>query len=144
MSQPIGGFTIGVEEEFQIIHPETRHLHSRAGRLLRRAKAEVGDEVTNELYLSQIEIGTPVCSSLAEARAELVRLRKAVVDAAGPTAAGSARRARIRSRDWQDQDLTPKDRYAASATTSSSSPASRSSSAATSTWASPTARRRSA
>ena len=42
-----------------------------------------GDEVTNELYLSQIEIGTPVCRTLADVRAELVRLRRAVIAAAG-------------------------------------------------------------
>ncbi len=82
MSQPIDGFTIGVEEEFQIIHPESRQLRQRAGRVLDRARREVGEEVTNELYLSQIEIGTPVCESLADARSELVRLRKAVVEAA--------------------------------------------------------------
>ena len=50
--------------------------------MLDRARREVGEEVTNELYLSQIEIGTPVCTSLADARSELVRLRKAVVEAA--------------------------------------------------------------
>ena len=68
--------------------------------------------MTNELYLSQIEIGTPVCRTLAEVRAELVRLRKAVIEAAeADRAAGSSRRGRTRSRSWEDQALTPKDRY---------------------------------
>src|SRR3954453_2222714 len=75
-------FTIGVEEEFQIIHPETRQLRQLAGKVLPKAQGAVGDEVRNELFLSQIEIGTPVCRSLADVRGELVRLRKAVVEAA--------------------------------------------------------------
>ena len=111
MSQPIESFTIGVEEEFQIIAPGTRELRQRAGTVLKRARAQVGDEVTNELYLSQIEIGTPVCKSLADVRAELVRLRKAVVEAAGLDgcrigAAGTHPFSR-----WEEQTLTPKDRY---------------------------------
>ena len=113
MSQTIDGFTVGVEEEYQIIHPETRQLRSSAGRVVRRAQAEVGDEVNNELYLSQIEIGTPVCGSWGEARAELVRLRKAVVNAAWSDGCRIGAAGTHPFSDWQDQDLTPKDRYAA-------------------------------
>ena len=58
--------TIGVEEEYQIIDPETRELRPRASRVLPKAREDLGDEVTNELYLSQIEIGTPVCQTLAD------------------------------------------------------------------------------
>ncbi|WP_435016886.1 carboxylate-amine ligase [Tundrisphaera sp. TA3] len=104
-------FTIGVEEEYQIVDPETRELKSRAFRILPGAKEDVGDKVTNELFLSQIEIGTPVCRTLAEVRDELVRLRKAVVEAAAEqgcriVAAGTHPFSR-----WQDQRLTPKERY---------------------------------
>ncbi len=69
MPEPTAAATLGVEEEFQIVDPETRQLRSRAGRVLPLAQASLGDEVTNELYLSQIEVGTPVCRSLGEARA---------------------------------------------------------------------------
>src|SRR5215216_6795216 len=75
-------FTVGVEEEYQIIHPETRELRSRAARILLRAEAAVGDDVQSELYLSQIEIGTRVCRTLSELRAELARLRREVISAA--------------------------------------------------------------
>jgi hypothetical protein len=45
-------FTIGVEEEYQVINPETRELRPRVSRLLPKAREDlgVGDEVTNELY----------------------------------------------------------------------------------------------
>ena len=113
MSQPNARFTLGVEEEFQIVHPETRQLRQRAGRVLHRAQEAVGDEVTNELYLSQIEIGTPICVTLGEARTELVRLRKAVVDAALADGCRIGAAGTHPFSDWQDQALTPKDRYAA-------------------------------
>ena len=104
-------FTIGVEEEYQIVDPGTRALRSRAGRILPGAKDAIGDTVTNELYLSQIEIGTPVCRTLGDVRAQLVRLRRAVIAAAEAqgcriVAAGTHPFSR-----WQDQRLTPKDRY---------------------------------
>ena len=103
--------TLGVEEEFQIIDPATRQLRSRAGRVVPLAEEMLGDEVTNELYLSQIEVGTPVCHSLGEARAEIRRLRRAIVAAAerdGDAIAASGTHPFAR---WQDQELTPKDRY---------------------------------
>jgi len=57
-----------VEEEYQIVNPGSRELRPRAGRILPAAQRAVGDEATAELYLSQLEIGTPVCRTLAEAR----------------------------------------------------------------------------
>jgi len=104
-------FTIGVEEEFQIISPSTRELQSRAGRILPKAEAAVGDQVTPELYLSQIEIGTPVCHTLAEVRAELVRLRYEVIAAAERSGNHIAAAATHPFSHWQDQKVTPKERY---------------------------------
>jgi len=103
--------TLGVEEEFQIIDPDTRELRSRAGRVLPLARASLGDEVTNELYLSQIEVGTPVCSTLAEARAELKRLRKAIIEAAGRAGTRIASSGTHPFSHWNAQTLTPKPRY---------------------------------
>ena len=108
---PVEDFTIGVEEEYQILHPETRELRQRAGRILPEAQRRVGDEVTNELYLSQIEIGTPVCRTLADVRAELVRLRRAVIAAAGRDGSRIAAAGTHPFSHWGDQALTPKPRY---------------------------------
>jgi hypothetical protein len=55
---PPEDFTIGVEEEYQIVNPQTRELRQRAARIVMRAREVVGEDVTNELFLSQIEIGT--------------------------------------------------------------------------------------
>lgn len=104
-------FTIGVEEEYQIIHPETRELRSRGARILLQAKASVGDEVQPELYLSQIEIGTPICRNVSEVRGELGRLRREVIAAAEREGSRIAAAGTHPFSHWEDQTLTPKDRY---------------------------------
>lgn len=111
MAEPTADFSIGVEEEFQIVDPETRELRPRAGKLVPRAREAVGDDVTNELFLSQIEIGTPVCRTLADVRAELVRLRRAVIEAARRDGCRIAAAGTHPFSHWAGQVLTPKSRY---------------------------------
>ena len=104
-------FTLGVEEEHQIVHPETRELRQRAAKILPEARESVGDEVSNELFLSQIEIGTPVCRSLAEVRSEIVRLRRALIDAASHDGSRIAAAGTHPFSHWDRQSITPKPRY---------------------------------
>ena len=104
-------FTIGVEEEYQIINPETRELRPRATRMLRKAREDLGDQVTNEFYESQIEIGTPVCHTLADVRAELVRLRRGVVEAAQRDKSRIAAAGTHPFSRWEGQPITHKTRY---------------------------------
>src|SRR5215204_570338 len=57
-------YTLGIEEEYQIIDPETRALCPRAGDVLLRARQALGeDRVVPELRASQLEVLTPVCST---------------------------------------------------------------------------------
>jgi glutamate---cysteine ligase / carboxylate-amine ligase len=111
MTETTEEFTIGVEEEYQIVDRQTRELHSRAAHILPGARAAVGDQVTPELYLSQIEIGTPVCRTLAEVRAELSRLRREVIAAAEREGNWIGAAATHPFSHWADQQLTPKARY---------------------------------
>ena len=106
-------FTIGVEEEYQIVGADSRELRPRAERIMRGARDEAGDDVTNELYLSQIEIGTPVCRTLADVRGELTRLRHAVCEAARRTNSRICAAATHPFSHWEDQQVTPKARYVA-------------------------------
>ena len=104
-------FTLGVEEEYQIVDAETRRLRPSALRILPRAQAAVGDQVTPELYLSQIEIGTPVCRSLAEVREELTRLRREVNAAAEREGSRIAAAGTHPFSHWEEQKITPQRRY---------------------------------
>src|SRR6185369_17483578 len=74
--------TLGIEEEYQIIDPATRELKSYITEILNGDHMVLG-EVKPELHQSMVEIGSQVCRTPAELRAELVRLRGIVMDLAG-------------------------------------------------------------
>ncbi|MBA3344736.1 MAG: carboxylate-amine ligase [Gemmatimonadales bacterium] len=113
MTERAEPFTIGVEEEYQIVDAESRELRPQGQELLPAARSTGGEEVQPELYLSQIEIATPVCRSLAEARSELVRLRRSVIDAAAQENSLILAAGTHPFSHWEDQQITPKDRYRA-------------------------------
>jgi carboxylate-amine ligase len=103
-------YSLGIEEEFQIVDPATRDLRAGAQELLPRAEA--GErEVQLELYQSMIEIASPVCGSLGEARAQVARLRRSVIRAAEQGGARIAAAGTHPFGDWADQELTPGERY---------------------------------
>jgi carboxylate-amine ligase len=105
-------FTVGVEEEYQLVDTRTRELRPGALRILPGARAAVGEQVTPEMYLSQIEIGTPICRTLAEVRAELTHLRREVSTAAGAEGSRIAAAGTHPFSHWEDQEMTPRRRYA--------------------------------
>lgn len=109
MSQAL--LTIGVEEEYQIVDAVTRELRPRAERMVPDAHQQLGDDVQHELYLSQIEIASPVCSTLADVRARLVQARREVIAAAKHTGARLAAAGTHPFSHWEAQQVTPKPRY---------------------------------
>jgi len=105
-------YTIGVEEEYQVIDPKTRGLAACAERVLERARQALGDEeVAPELRASQIEVMSPVCRTLAEVRTELVRLRGALTQAAEEEGVRIAVASTHPFSHWRKQPLAPKERY---------------------------------
>jgi carboxylate-amine ligase len=87
-------FTIGIEEEYHLVDVDTRDLVAAPPGLISDCEKALGDQVRPEFLRSQIEVGTRVCRSLAEARAELARLRRTVARLAAayglaPIAAGT-------------------------------------------------------
>ena len=62
-------FTIGVEEEHFVTNPKTRStLRLMPPRMMARCRTLLGERVTHEMLQSQIEVATPVCHNLAQAR----------------------------------------------------------------------------
>jgi glutamate---cysteine ligase / carboxylate-amine ligase len=105
-------YTLGVEEEYQIIDPETRSLSPNGGAVVRRAQQELGEEhIAPEFRTSQVEVMTPICRTLAEARAELLRLRRCVIGAAAGEGCQVAAASTHPFSHWKDQPVTPKDRF---------------------------------
>src|SRR5439155_19576741 len=75
--------TIGIEEEYQIIDPQTGELKSYITQILEEGKLLLKEQVKAELHQSMVEVGTEVCQTPADARAELVKLRRSISELAG-------------------------------------------------------------
>jgi carboxylate-amine ligase len=76
-------FTVGIEEEYLLVRLDTRDLDDDPPpALLRECTERGGGQISPEFLRSQIEIGTRVCRTMAEARADLARLRSIIVEVA--------------------------------------------------------------
>jgi len=102
--------TIGIEEEYQIIDPVTRELRSYITEILKEDSLILG-EVKPELHQSMVEVGTRVCRTPAEARAELVRLRGLVMGLAAKKGLVIAAAGSHPFSSWMEQEITPLERY---------------------------------
>ena len=71
-------FTLGIEEEFQIVDPETRELRSHVSEILEEGKMLLGEQVKPEMIQSMIEVGTGVCKDITEARSDITNLRRVI------------------------------------------------------------------
>jgi carboxylate-amine ligase len=79
---PVAVPTIGVEEEFFLVDPRSGFLVPTGPAVAERAAEEVGDLVTKEFALCQVEGRTSPCRSAGELRGDLERVRGALVTAA--------------------------------------------------------------
>ncbi|HYT64863.1 MAG TPA: glutamate-cysteine ligase family protein, partial [Vicinamibacterales bacterium] len=68
-------FTVGVEEEFQIVDPATWELRSHVSQLLASSAPTFGDQIKRELHQSIVEVGTKICATVAELAEEIIRIR---------------------------------------------------------------------
>ncbi len=102
--------TLGIEEEYQIIDPQTRELRSYITEIL-DGEHVLMEEVKPELHQSMIEVGTKVCRTPAEAGAELVRLRRLVMELAARKGLVIAAAGTHPFSSWLQQEITPLERY---------------------------------
>jgi carboxylate-amine ligase len=103
--------TIGIEEEYQIIDPQTRELKSYITQILEDSKLILREQVKAELHQSMVEVGTEVCRTPAEARAELVRLRREIMRLAARSKLKIAAAGTHPFSSWVNQEITPFERY---------------------------------
>src|SRR5215510_12925562 len=72
-------FSIGIEEEFQVIDPETRELRSHIEEIFEMGRKVLKERLKPELHQSVVEIATGVCRNIDEARRDVVETRGAII-----------------------------------------------------------------
>lgn len=111
MSKKLPVFTLGVEEEYQIIDPVTRDLRSHLSKIVDGAKTILNEQVKAEMHQSVVEVGTNICNNIQEAETEIKSLRGHIVDLAdkqGLIVGGAGTHPFSK---WQDQPITDDPRY---------------------------------
>lgn len=104
--------TIGIEEEYQIIDPVTRELTSYITQILKEDHVELRElSIKPELHQSIVEVGSRVCETPAQAREELVRLRRGVMRLAAKNGLKIAAAGTHPFSSWLTQEITPLERY---------------------------------
>ena len=105
-------FTLGIEEEYQTIDPETLDLRSHINtELIAQGKMQLKEKVKAEMHQSVIEVGTDVCRTISEARSEVVDLRRQTIRLAREQGLLLAAGATHPFADWREQDIYPDERY---------------------------------
>ena len=104
-------FTLGIEEEFQIIDPETRELRSHMHEIVEGGKTILKEQVKAEMHQSVVEVGTNICQDVSEARKEVTYLRKVISEIASKQGLKFAAAGTHPFSRWQDQAITDHPRY---------------------------------
>jgi carboxylate-amine ligase len=104
-------FTVGVEEEFQIVDPESCELRSHVSELLASSAPAFGDQVKREMHQSIVEVGTKICSGVEELAEEIIRNRRDLADAAERVGLRIAAAGTHPFSNWIDQVISPGERY---------------------------------
>lgn len=106
-----GQFTLGVEEEFQIVDPETRELRSYISRILEDGKALLQERIKPEMHQSVVETGTGICNDIGDVRREVTELRSTLDQLARKNGLRIIAASTHPISDWKKQEITDHDRY---------------------------------
>ncbi|MFQ3630262.1 carboxylate-amine ligase [Roseiflexus sp.] len=104
-------FTIGIEEEYQVVDPHTRELRSYITQILDRGRMILREQIKPELHQSMVEVGTQPCRTVHEARAEVVRLRSTIAGLARQHGLTIISAGTHPISSWMSQEITPFERY---------------------------------
>ena len=104
-------FTLGIEEEFQIVDPVTRELRSHVQQILAEGKIILREHVKPEMHQSVVELGTEICKDARAARREVIDLRSELATLAARHGLLIASAGTHPFSHWMDQLITPDERY---------------------------------
>ena len=104
-------FTLGIEEEYQVIDPESRELTSHEQKIVEAAAEQMGEQVKAEMHQAVVEVGTNICQDIHDARSQITSLRRDVDDIARSLGFRIGAAGTHPFSAWQKQLLTPHPRY---------------------------------
>jgi carboxylate-amine ligase len=104
-------FTLGVEEEFQIIDPATGELRSHVSELMAASTPALGEQIKREMHQSIVEIGTRICADVHELKDEMFRIRSELMTGAERIGLAVAAAGTHPISDWTQQVISPGERY---------------------------------
>ena len=105
-------FTLGIEEEFQIVDPQTRELKSHVSEILEEGKLILGEKLKPEMIQSMIEVGTGICHNIQEAREDISKLRCIISMLARKKGLEIVAASTHPFSHWGDQEIFDDERYA--------------------------------
>ncbi len=105
-------FTIGIEEEYQVVDPETRDLRSHiSAEILEKGKKLLHERVKAEMHQSVVEVGTGICKNISEARRDVMEIRRGIIGLAHENGLRLAAAGTHPFADWRNQEIYPDERY---------------------------------
>ncbi len=104
-------FTLGIEEEFQVIDPDTRELRSHMQQIVEGGKTFLQEQVKAEMHQSVVEVGTNICQNIDDARREVTYLRQMIIELADRQNLQIAAAGTHPFSLWADQQITDNPRY---------------------------------
>jgi carboxylate-amine ligase len=105
-------FSLGIEEEYQTIDPETRDLRSHIEtEMLSQGKLRLEERVKAEMHTSVVEVGTRICRNIDEAREDIYELRREMIKLAREHHLELVAGATHPFADWRTQQIYPDPRY---------------------------------
>ena len=105
-------YTLGIEEEYQTVDPETRDLRSHIhAEIIEKGKLILQERVKAEMHQSVVEVGTSVCANIQDCKVELKKLRRDMIRLSRENGLRLASAATHPFADWRMQEVTPDERY---------------------------------
>jgi glutamate---cysteine ligase / carboxylate-amine ligase len=106
-----GQFTLGVEEEFQIVDGQSLELRSYISKIMDEDKTVLRERVRAEMHQSVVEVGTGICQNIQEVRSELTEMRLELDRLARKGGMHIVAAGTHPFSDWKSQEITPNPRY---------------------------------
>ncbi len=104
-------FSIGIEEEYLLVDLENYDLAPAPDALMKDCQRELEDQVSPEFLQCQIEVGTKVCKTAAQARENLAHLRRTISRISAQYGLAPLAASCHPFADWSHQVYTEKERY---------------------------------